>query len=375
MIRIENQICKRCIMDTSVPDIAFDGNGICNYCREFESKTKTLFLNPEVKKERLDGIIKKIKEEGINNDYDCIIGVSGGVDSTYVALLTKEYGLRPLAVHLDNGWDSELSVSNIEKALKKLEIDLYTYVIDWEEYKDLQLSFLRSSITNIEVPTDHAITAILYQKAVEENVKYIVMGTNMATEAINPSNWGEYNKDLRLIESIHKRFGKKRLDTFPKISLKKFAYYILIKGIKHISLLDYVKYDRNEAIKILNEKLGWIYYGGKHYESIFTRFFQGYILPKKYAVDKRLGHLSTLIMSEQMTREAALEEMKRPNYPEELLEQDREYFLKKLDLTGGEFEEIMSLPVKNYKDYPSNNWIFSNFSFIIDVLKQFARSS
>ena len=370
----DKKICTRCIMDTSAPDIEFDESGVCNYCKAYEERAKNELLDSITKKDKLSKILSIIKEDGKEKENDCIIGVSGGIDSTYTAFLTKEFGLRPLAIHLDNGWDSELSVSNIEKTLNVLGIDLYTHVIDWEEFKDLQLSFLKSSITNIEIPTDHAITAILYKQAAEENINYIISGNNIVTESIQPSYWGEYNKDLKLLESIHKRFGTIDLKTFPRISLKRFAYYTLIKHIKHISLLDYVDYNKEEAKKTLQNKLCWIDYGGKHYESIFTRFFQGYILIKKYNVDKRLGHLSTLIMSGQITREEALEEMKLPVYPENLFLEDKEFVLKKLGLTEKDFEDIMNLPIKSDKDYPSNSWIFENLSFLVNAAKRFAKS-
>jgi len=334
---------------------------------------KELF-DPDRKKEKLDKILFKIKEDGRNKKYDCIIGLSGGVDSTYVAFLTKKFGLRPLAIHLDNGWNTELSEANVEKAVKTLGIDLITHTVDWEEFKDLQLAFLKSSICNIEIPTDHAIIAFLYQQASNKNIKYIISGNNIVTEGIMPSIWGEYNKDLKLIEGIHEKFGTKKLTNLPKISLKKFAYYIFVKKIKHICLLDYVDYNKEETMKILQDKLGWVYYGGKHYESIFTRFFQGYFLVKKNNFDKRIAHLSTLIMSGQITRDAALEEMKLPVYPEELFKQDKEYVLKKLGLSEEEFEDIMNLPIKSDKDYPSNTWIFKNLSFLINAAKKIAKS-
>jgi len=368
----EKKICSRCIMDSSIPDIVFDENGMCNYCKEYEKKAALLFSDSNQRREKRNELLARIKEEGKNKEYDCIIGLSGGVDSTYVAYLTKKFGLRPLAIHLDNGWNSELSVANIKQIVKLLDIDLYTHVMDWEEFKDLQLSFLKSSVTNIEIPTDHAISALLFKRAAEENIRHIISGNNFATEAIQPSIWGEYNKDLRLIEGIHKQFGTKKLKTFPKISLIDYFYYTVIRRIKQIPLLDYVDYNKKEAVKILQDELCWKNYGAKHYESIFTRFFQGYILMEKYNVDKRLGHLSSLIMSGQMTREDALEEMRLPAYPDDLLHEDREYFLKKLDLSEETFNAIMTTPIKSNKDYPSNAWIFKNFSFLIQTIKRFA---
>jgi len=360
-------------MDTSDPDIKFDNDGVCMHCRIYEKRASHELRQDEIGQEKLNGIVSEIKRKGKNKKYDCLIGVSGGTDSTMVAyLVKKELGLRPLAIHLDNGWNTETSVGNIERTLKTLDIDLYTYVLDWEEFKDLHLAFLKSSISNSEIPTDHAITAVLYHTAADRRIPYIIGGSNIVTEAIMPSSWMYDATDWRLIKHIHKKFGKIKLKGFPHLSLFHWAYFTFIKNIKYISILNYVNYVKKDAMKLLEKEIGWKYYGGKHYESIYTRFFQGYILPKKYNIDKRKAHFSTLICSGQMTRAEALKEMKKDIYPLDVMQEDKNYFIKKFELTEKEFENIMSLPIKTYKDYPNNDVLFKKFHFLVKYAKKLA---
>ncbi len=364
-------ICKRCIMDTSDPEIIFDSNGICNHCIRYEDRVKNELHNGEEGGKKLNSLLSDMKQKMGNGEYDCIIGVSGGVDSTMVAYLAKKrFGLNPLAVHLDNGWNSELAVNNIHKTLEILEIDLYTHVIDWEEFKDLQLSFLNSSFINAEIPSDHAIIALLFQIASQKKTPYILGGSNIVTEGILASSWVYDYKDWRLIKGIHKRFGSKRLKTFPHYGMLRLFYYVFLKRIKYIPILNFIDYDKEEAMDIIQNELGWVYYGGKHYESIYTRFYQSYILPHKYGVDKRKAHLSTLIMSGQMSREEAIEEIQKESYPSDLMEEDREYVIKKLGLTEDEFNEIMNLPIRSYKDYPNSSFFYRKLSFIVKLAKQ-----
>ncbi len=349
------QMCTRCIMDTSDPGIVFDEAGRCNHCRDYELAAQTQAPPPGQRQAALERLVGEIKAAGHNRDYDCIIGVSGGVDSTYVAYLVKQLGLRPLAVHMDNGWDSELAVSNIEKVLKQLDIDLFTHVLDWEEFKDLQISFLKASVSDAEIPTDHAIHAVLYQQAARRNIKYILLGTNLVTEAILPVSWTFGIQDWRYINGVHRQFGSKSLKTFPHLGYWTLNYYYRqIKRIRQVSVLDYVDYSKREAIRVLTEVLGWRPYGGKHYESIYTRFFQGYILPTKFGIDKRRAHLSTLIMSGQITRDAALAEVRQPPYAGYMQEEDMDYVLKKLGFSEEEFRQIMALPIRTYHDYPNS---------------------
>ena len=372
MMSNKHRQCTRCVMDTTVKDIQFDDDGVCEYCKNYEIRVNKEKVSN--KQKSLKKLISRIKKEGINKEYDCIIGVSGGVDSSYVAYLVKDCGLRPLAVHLDNGWNSELSVSNIEKILNHLNIDLYTHVIDWEEFKDLQKSFIESSINNLEFPTDHAINALLLRTAERHNIKFVLNGSNLATEGILPIIWMGRNIDYRLLKSIHRIFGHNKLTTFPLLSLRKFAYLLLIKRIKFIPILNYVDYNKEEAMQFLEKEFAWERYGGKHYESIFTRFFQGYILPVKYQIDKRIAHLSTLIMSGQISRDEALNELRLTPYNDEkLMKEDKEYVLKKLSYSEEEFVEIMSQKPVETQSYPSSDYWFNRLSLLMDKFKEISK--
>jgi N-acetyl sugar amidotransferase len=320
----------------------------------YEHRKKHEILDGEEGRSRLQKLIREIREAGNGKQYDCIVGVSGGVDSTYTLYLAKKLGLRPLAVHVDNGWDAELAVHNIEKTLKKLEIDLCTLVLDWEEFKDLQVAFLRASVPDGEHPSDHAYQAGVFQKAVDLGVKYILKGANLATEGIMPIKWSYSTQDIRYIKAVYNRFSISKLRSYPHFSLYKFFNYRNIKKIKIPAILNMIDYNKQQAINILQSELDWVYYGGKHYESIYTRFWQGYVLPKKFNIDKRKAHFSTLICSNQMTRAEALEKIKSEPYPEDLMMEDREYVIKKLSLTENEFNDIMNLPKKTFMDYPNN---------------------
>jgi N-acetyl sugar amidotransferase len=341
-------------MDTTDVEITFNEEGLCNHCIEYFELKPHYVYEDVVGKQKLDALVKTIKDNSKDSEYDCIIGVSGGVDSSYVAYKAKQLGLRALTVHFDNGWNSELAVKNIENIVKKLQYDYQTYVVDWEEFKDLQISFLKASVANAEIPSDHAFFAALYSIAAKYKIKYMLSGSNFVTEAILPDSWGYNAKDLKHLKAIHRKFGKKKLKTYPTLGFNKEFYYTYVKKIKMIRLLNYLPYNKAEAMKTIEKELGWVYYGGKHYESVFTRFFQAYILPVKFNIDKRKAHLSTLICSGQITRNEALEELKKETYPAEMLKSDKEYVIKKLGLTSEEFEEIMSFPVKTYSDYPND---------------------
>lgn len=354
------QICTKTVMDTTDPDITFDENGICHYYHQYHNQIKQIVTPSASKEESRKQLIAKIKKDGQGNDYDCVIGISGGVDSSYLAYhLKAKEGLRPLAVHLDGGWNSELAVKNIENLLKKLDIDLYTHVIDWEEMKDLQVAFFKSGVANQDIPQDHAIVALLFKVAKENNIRYILSGHNLATEFVLPVAWGYNALDSKHLKSIHRKFGHVKLRTYPFISM--WDYYFIspfLRRIKIVKFLNYIDYDKKEAMKILERDLGWTYYGGKHYESRFTKFFQSYFLTTRFGYDKRKAHLSSLILSDQMTREEALRELEKPLYTENELKEDKEFIRKKLDLSAEEFERILQLPVKTYRDYPSNNSLF-----------------
>lgn len=348
---MKTKICSRCILDSNVPGITFDDRGVCNYCKIHDEIEKQHPLN-ETGQQKLNEIIEEIKSRGKDKKYDCILGVSGGTDSTYILYMAKKLGLRPLAVHVDNGWNSEIAVTNIKNAITKLDIDLHTVVLDWEEFKDLQIAFLKASVPDVEIATDHAIEAVLYRVAAEEDVHYIVQGHSFRSEGKIPVLWG-YG-DWRYIKSVYKTFSKtKRLKNFPKLSLFDFMYYFTIKRIKEIRLLYFMDYRKEEAKKILKDELGWRDYGGKHYESIYTRFIQSYLLPKKFNIDKRKVHFSALIRSGQMTRDEAFEKIKEPPISEVQAREDREYVIKKLGLTEEEFKEILSAELKTFLDYPT----------------------
>ncbi|MBF0543326.1 MAG: N-acetyl sugar amidotransferase [Candidatus Riflebacteria bacterium] len=343
-------------MDTSDKDIQFDENGICNHCSEYDFRFRRYVFTGETAKKQLSSLVEKIKHDGNEDEYNCIIGVSGGVDSSFLAMKAKQLGLKPLAVHLDNGWNSELAVRNIENILRKLDIELFTHVLDWQEFKDLQLCFLRASTPDIEIPTDHAILATLMRTAEKMKIKYILAGGNVKTECHLPRSWSCGHNDWNYIRSINRKFGKSELKNFPH-----FTFFELLKkrfSQKWINLLNYFDYSPKKAKEILETEFNWKKYEGKHYESVFTRFYQGYILLKKFGYDKRRCHLSSLVCSGEMTREQALNELKISNYPDELIREDKQFVIKKLEISEDEFQRIMDLPRKTILDYSSQEKFF-----------------
>lgn len=355
------QECSRCILTTKDDAyISFDNDGLCNHCQSFDRQWVAIPKTQIESDKLLEPVIDKIKERGRGKKYDCIIGVSGGVDSTYISMLVKQMGLRPLAVHFDNGWNSELAVKNIEKIITSLDIDLYTYVINWEDFKKLQIAYLRASVVDIEVLTDHAIYGAMYKVANDKNIGTIISGVNVATESVLPYSW-IYNKlDDINIKSIFKHFGKGKVETYPFVD-KDARKNIKKSGVEIIRLLDLMVFDINIAKKEIQEKLGWISYEGKHFESIFTRFYQGYILPNKFGIDKRKAHLSNLICSGQMTKDQALLEMKETNYSELQVQEDVEFVLKKLGLSRSEFDVIMALPIRKHQEFDVGGSFFSHY--------------
>src|SRR5580698_9252449 len=307
--------CTLTVMDNIAdPDITFDESGICNYYYEYQAAAKEDVLTGQPGKDKLNELAQRIRRDGRGSKYDCLIGLSGGVDSTYVAYLVKQLGLRPLAVHLDNGWDSELAVKNVENIITKLGLDLYTLVVNWEEFKDIQLAYLRASVVDIEVVSDHAIFATMYKLAKEQNIGYILSGTNIVTEYIMPKSWLYKKMDFANLNDIHRRFGKKKIRTYPTFDFKKHVYYSAFLKLTPISILNYVPYNKQEIKELIKKELDWRDYGGKHYESMFTKFYQAYILPEKFHIDKRKAHLSTLVCSGQITKEEALRELEQPLY-------------------------------------------------------------
>ncbi len=348
------RVCSKTVMDeTADPDITFDENGISNYFFKYHDRAEKFLIGGEEGLLQLEKVFCKIRAEGRNKKYDCITGVSGGVDSTYVVYLCKKHGLRPLVVHLDNGWNSEIANQNINHIIDKCGYDLHTHVIDWEEFRDLQLSFLKASVIDLELTSDHAIFSVIHKIAQKHRIKYMLSGFNITTEGILPPSWCWQKYDWLNIKSIHHQFGCKRLKTFPHLSFGERYYYEFVRKIQTVMPLNYIDYNKEEAKRIISTELGWRDYGGKHFESIITRFYQGYILPVKFGVDKRKAHLSTLIASGQMSREEALDLLKQPIYDPIKLNEDREYVLKKLGLSEPDFEALMNAPIKAHTDYPS----------------------
>lgn len=370
------QQCSRCIMDTTDPEISFNIQGVCNHCITYDIKASEELLSQEERESRLNQVVTTMKNAGKGKPYDCIIGVSGGVDSTYVAYLVKKLGLRPLAIHLDNGWNAELAVHNIEKLLKILDIDLHTHVINWEEFKDLQLSFFKSSVPNLEIPTDHAISAILYKLASKYGISYIITGSNISTEAVMPASWmgGNQIQSYALIKNIHRKFGSKPLKTFPAMGLFCFVWHTFVKKKKLINILNFIDYNIDKAKHLIQEELGWVDHRYKHFESIFTRFFQGYILLKKFNMDKRLPHFSSLILSGQMTRDEALKALRKSVYDDTRLQEDKEFLLKKWGLKQEMFDHYMAMPPKTYKEYGDMSWLFDNAKPLFRLVRKYILS-
>lgn len=346
------RVCVRCVMDTTDPDITFDAAGVCNHCHDYDQLVRAQVFGGAEGFRRLDEIVGRIKRDGAEKKYDCIIGVSGGVDSTFVAYKVKQLGLRPLAVHLDNGWNSEIAVSNISVTLKKLGIDLYTHVIDWEEFKDIQLAFLRSGVPDCEIPSDHAIMALMCGQARKFGLRHVITGCNIRTETHLPTAWSQGHSDWRYIQSVHQRFGTGRIKSFPHLSFgafatgNKFAYQIT-------NLLDYVDYSKKEALPIMERELGWKNYGGKHFESVYTRWYQGVFLPIRFGYDKRKCHLSSRLCSGELTRAEALAEVQGETYPKQMQEDDCAYVRKKFGLSEKQFQAILEAPRRTYADFPS----------------------
>ncbi len=346
--------CTRCVLDTNdSAQITFDSEGVCSYCRNYEKLVDSLPKDLDSKKTFLDKKISEIKNAGKGRKYDCIMGLSGGIDSSYLAYNAKLWGLNPLIVHFDNGWNSELAVKNIENIINKLGFDLYTYVVDWEEFKNLQLSYIKASVLDWEIPTDHGFFAMMYDQAYKHNIKYILSGHNIVTEGILPKDMRWSKLDVANIKDIHKKYGSIPLKTFPLLGFFKNIYYQKVRGFEIVNPLNFVQYDKDVAKKIIAQEMGWRDYGGKHYESIFTRFYQGYVLLEKFGYDKRKAHLSTLINSGQISRDKAKRELSKSPYNTEQFKEDREYVIKKLGLTEKEFEEIMKQPVRSHLDFKS----------------------
>lgn len=342
-------------MDVSARNISFDSGGVCTYCHAFDAKAPVVEANKGRSEQLLEELSKKIIKAGKRREYDCVVGISGGVDSSYVALMAKKLGLRPLAVHFDNGWNSEIAISNIRNIIDKLEFDFSTYVIDWPEFRDLQRAFLKAGVVDIEMLTDHAINAAMYSIAKDNDIKFILSGGNFATEHGMPQGWGWKKSDATNIKSIHRRYGNIPLKSFPfqgtwtQLFMNHFGH-----KFEKVRILDMIRYRKLETMDILKKELGWRDYGGKHYESQFTKFYQAYILPTKFGIDKRRVHLSALIRNKEITRIEALKELEKPLYASTELTNDKEYICKKLGFTISEFDHIMTTPPVPHNNYLSD---------------------
>lgn len=366
------KICSSCIMDTSDPNIGFDENNICDYCNNFKNFIKPSWDVGERGAKELQTISEKIKREGKNKDFDCIIGLSGGLDSSYLAYVAKEkLGLKPLLFHVDAGWNTDQAVGNIEKLVDGLGLDLYTEVINWEEMKDLQVAFLKSQISDQDLPQDAAFFSALYKFARKNKIKYVLTGSNYSTECCRePEEWGGYpGIDKVLFHDIHKKFGKRALRTFPLVDILVYKlYYKYILGMEVIKPLNHVPYIKKEAEELLSTRFGWKKFQHKHHESRFTRFYEDYWMPRKFGYEKRRAHFSSLIMTGQMTRDQALERISKPELDEQFLKSEFEFVANKLSLSVTELQQIFDGENKTYRDYKNKRFFIGFGSQVMRML-------
>lgn len=348
------QICQNCIMDTSDSLIKFDERGWCEYCNNYHSNIVPNWHPDERGEREIAAEIEKIKADGKGRDFDCLIGLSGGVDSSYLVYIAKEkFGLRPLLYHVDAGWNSQEAVNNIEKLVDGLGLDLYTEVVNWPEMRDLQLAFFKSGVPHLDTPQDHAFFAGLYNFAAKNNVKYILTGANYSTECVRePLEWHYHASDLRQLHDIHRRFGTRPLKSFPLAGILKFKiFYRFVKGVRVVKPLNHIPYHKESAMQELVDRFGWQRYPHKHYESRFTRFYEGYWLRKRFGYDKRRAHFSSLILTEQLSRDEALERIAKDPYSAEQVKQDFEYIATKLGIDVAELQSMFDAPKKTFRDY------------------------
>ncbi len=356
------QICTNCVMDTTDSKITFDNKGVCDHCNTYYSDILPNWHTDERGDLALKKIVKKLKKEGKGKDFDCLMGMSGGIDSSYLLyVMVIKYGLRPLVFHVDAGWNSQIAVNNIERLVEGLGLDLYTEVINWEEMKDLQLAFFKSGVSQIDTPQDHSFFATMYKFASKHNIKHILTGGNYSTECVrNPLEWMYYQSDSIQLKDIYKKHGTGKLKDYPITKILWHKIYLpYVKGIKLIRPLDYIPYDKDAAMQLLVEKYGYQKYPQKHFESRFTRFYESYWLPKKFGYDTRKVQYSSLMLTNQMTREDALEKLKHPAYDPKTIKQDFEYIATKLEISKEELQSYMDAPNKTYKDYKSQENIYS----------------
>jgi N-acetyl sugar amidotransferase len=344
-------------MDTTDPLITFDVEGVCNHCRQFEEKSRSEWMPNDEGARRWHAMVEQMKVNGIGKEYDCILGLSGGVDSSYLALKVHESGLRPLVMHVDAGWNTELAVANIEAVVKYCGYDLHTHVVDWEDMRDLQLAYLRAAVANQDVPQDHIFFASLYHFATSNGIRHILSGGNLATEGVYPQAWEGSAMDAINLKAIHKQYGERKLSGYKTISFFDcYIWYPFVKKMRTFRPLNYMPYNKTEALRELQEKVGYKPYPRKHGESLFTKLFQNYYLPQKFGMDKRRPHLSSLIVSGQINRVDALAKLDEPLYEPAELEIDIAYFCKKLRISRQQFDRLMNAPVHHYSDFPNWDW-------------------
>jgi N-acetyl sugar amidotransferase len=355
-------------MNSTVPGIAFDDKGQCNFCKDALAYKSSRMMNKD-----LTEVMEKIRTQKKSSEYDCIIGLSGGVDSSYLAyVLRVHYKLNPLAIHFDNGWNSALASKNIRSITKKLDIDLITHVVDWEEFREVQKSILRASLKNAEIPTDHAILALLYSQAAKHKIRYIIHGGNWATESIMPNDWMEDARDYRLLKTVVGEFSRQRIQTLPVLPLRKLARLIYVNKIKYFGLLNYIDYDKKKAIDLLENEFGYENPIGKHFESNFTKIFQTYLLPKKFGIDKRLAHLSSEVISGLITRENALKILEDEAATLQISSSELSYFKSKFNFSDDDWEQILDLPVRSFRDYRHTPFIHTHNRKYLELIRRFA---
>ncbi len=362
----EYQRCTNCVMDTTDSKIVFDENGVCDFCNDYY---KNILPHWKAKLEDKDLLLRtaaKIKEDTKGKKYDCIIGMSGGVDSSYLCYVAKKImGLNPLIYVVDTGWNLRVADENIERVVKALDLDMYTEVVDWDEMKDLQLAFFKAQVPYQDLPQDHAIFSGLYNYAVKNKIKYVLTGANSATECIRPPIEWVYQNDLTMIRDIHKKFGTIPLKKFPQCGMLKYRlYYPYFKGMKRVAPLDMIEYDKAKVQKFLMEEFGWQPYENKHYENVFTRFYEGYYLPHKFGYDKRKCYFSNEILAGTMTREDALAELDQLPYSAEKMQEDLEFIAQRLGITAEEFRTIIDGEKKTFRDY-KNSWNLIQFGTVV----------
>jgi N-acetyl sugar amidotransferase len=358
-------------MDTSDSRISFDENGVCDHCNDFYENVKPNWHTDSVGRQELEIMVEKIKREGKGKDFDCILGMSGGVDSSYMLHeAVTEFGLRPLVFHVDGGWNTELAVNNIQVMIEKLNLDLYTEVINWEEMKDFQLSFFKSGVPHLDIPQDHSFIATLYNFADKYNIKYIMNGGNISTECVrNPMEWLYYGTDMAQIKDILKRFGTIKMETYPFSPILRHKFYLrYIKGVKVVKFLNYMPYVKEHALQLLAETYGWKPYSQKHFESRFTKFYEGYWLPVRFGFDTRRVQYSSLILTEQLSREKALEKLMKTAYDPATIDDEFNYIATKLGITNAVLKGYLTMDKKFYWDYKNQESIFKAGAKVLKFL-------